>query len=231
LGQEDFTTWTESDPNNRLSQTAPRSTWNGLVRTDSNTYLYKNKSGDLQNFTYYFKLRITAINYSTSTIRLMLDIVQTLDDYQGNRGGNKTQFGLQIRSNSSTTQFYYYLAETWNGIQYLSTQGATFNRNTDYYVKMVKSGTSFSVYWYSDSGYSNLLSSKTLTLHANHNLPYMMMPQSIDLNNAVGTSGYVENLTDVLLTDGSANLNAEFEVRHSGSEDLTAVFETSGSGC
>ena len=230
MTQEDFTTWTETGVVAHLSQTPDRSTWTGLLRTDDNTYLYKNKSGDLQSFTYYFKLRITAIDNSSSTIRLMLDIVQSLDDYYDNRIGNKTQFGIQIRSNSSDTQFYYYLAETYAGYQYLSTQGAYFNKNVDYYIKIVKSGTSFAVYWYSDAGYTNLLDSKALTLHANHNLPYMMMPQAMNMNTAVGTSGYVENLRDSLVDPGSADLNAEFTVRGEGSGNLKAIFGLYSSG-
>jgi len=232
LGQEDFTTWTEIGVVARLSQTADRSTFTGLRRTDANTLLYDTKTGQLQNFTYYFKFRLTNITSDAKTIRVHpLSVLEDKKDYRTLQNNSKKQFGLQIRSTNSTTVFWFVLYESTSlASSWFAAGAANKTKNTDYYVKLTKAGTALNVKIYSDAAFTNQIESLSLTLHANYNLPYLACPQSIGMATDIPMSGYMENLTDVLLTDGSANLNAEFEVRHSGSEDLTAVFETSSSG-
>lgn len=224
---EDFTTYTESDPSNRLSQTAIRSTFTNLYRTDDNTYLWKNKSGDLQDFILYFTFKISAIDSDTPTIRLMaFSVVDNRDDYTDNRLANETQFGLQIRSASSTTKYWFVAFETWVGSLY-TTAGAVDSKNvgTEYYVKITKSGTSLNIRTYSDAEYTNQIESLNLTLHADHNLTYLLVPQSAKLATAIKATGYVENLRDAL--DGSKDLFAEFSIAalNDASQDLKATFE------
>jgi len=224
---EDFTTWTESDPSNRLSQTAARSTFTNLYRTDDNTYLWKNKAGELQNFILYFSFKISSIDNDTSTIRLMaLTVTNNRDDYTDNRLAGETQFGLQIRSASSTTKYWFVAYETWTGSLY-TTAGAVDSKDvgTTYYVKITKSGTSLNIRTYSDPEYTTQIESLNLTLHANHNLTYLLVPQSAKLATAIKASGYVEDLRDAL--DGSKDLFAKFSIQGllDSSQDLKATFE------
>ena len=193
---EDFTTWTEIGVVARLSQTTTRSTFTGLNRIDDNTYLYDTKTGELQNFVAIFRFKVTQITNSATTIRMSaLTVTNTLNDYQGNKAGGKPQFGIQLRSWSSSTGYNLLLYETWSASLYYF--GHTSNRltvNTLYYVKLTKSGTALSLLVDNDSDFSSPINSYSLTLHANHNLPYIMIPQSLDLSGSLQVWGYAEYL-------------------------------------
>lgn len=195
---ENFTTYTESDPNNRLSQTQLRSTFTTLLRTDPDTYLYKNKAGQLQNFTYRFKLRVTFLSDDASTIRAdAFAVIEVLGSYNPNRLAGYEQFGLQLRSASSSTLYYWYLFETYNVTLYGTQSSNSYDKDTDYYVEITKSGTSLTIKFYSDANFTNLIESKSLTLHGNWNLPYLVAPQGPEMNTSIGISGYIENLYEV----------------------------------
>jgi len=202
MGKEDLTTWTENDPNGHLSHTADRSTFTNLARTDENTYLYKNKAGLLQNFTYYFALKISSLTSATQTVRFQpFAVINALDDYQDNRINNVPQFGLQIRSSLSTTTFWFVCFEALSvANSYFDAGPANKSVGTTYYIKITKAGTSLNIYIYSDPGFTTLIETLGLILHADHNLTYATFPQSAGLATANPTSGYVENLTDTLVT-------------------------------
>ena len=226
MTQEDFTTWTETGVVARLSQTADRSTFTNLARTDDNTLLYINKAGQLQNFTYYFKFRLTSIFNDPKTIRLQpLSILEDKQGYRTLQLAIKDQFGIQIRSTNSTTIFQFVLYEardTTNAWFVYGTMDKTVN--TDYYVKLTKSGTALNVKIYDDPEFTNEIESLNRTLTVNYNLPYLACPQSVDMATDIPMSGYMENLRDSLVDPGSADLNAEFTVRGEASGNLKAIF-------
>lgn len=203
---EDFTSFTESDPAGRLTQTSTRSTWTGIDRGDPNTYLYKDYSGSLQSFTLRGKFRLTSIPSSSTTIRLqMVTITEALDDYNDNKAANKIQFGSQIRSWSSINSFNVMIMETYSGSLYYS--GDSSNQlyiNNDYYYELVKSGTTLTQKIDNDADFSSPITSYSITLHANHNVAYCMIPQSINLAGGLSLSGYFENL-DLGLGGGCAS--------------------------
>jgi len=230
LVQDNFTTWTESDASGRISKTASRVTWTNLNRTDTNTYIYKNKAGTLQNFIRYFTLRITAIQSASQTIREgVIFVSEHLDDYTDVNAGGYESFGLILRSANSTTTYSLIPWETYNTTGYAVSLGNNLlNVGTTYYCKIVKSGTSWMLYVYTDPAFSIPepdygAGGKGLVLHGNWNLQYMMIAQSINLANSVTISGYLENLKDSLIEDGTPqNLKAKFVVRKAGSQDLKA---------
>lgn len=192
---DDFTTWIEHDGVNRLSETIPRVTFSNLQRTDL-VWLYDNKAGELQNFVIEFRMKMTSINSASSTVRFdPIMISSVLDTYNGNRGSQSTQFGIQLRSWSSSTGFNLLPIETYGPSTYYT--GATSNvltKNILYYVRLTKSGTSLNLKVDNDEDFSSPITSYTLTLHANHNLNYMMMPQSAELNTPCPSYGYMECL-------------------------------------
>lgn len=191
---EDFTAWTESDAFGRISETATRVTFTSLDRGDANTFLYDTKTGDLLAFDIKFVCKITSVPSSATTIRInIMTITNTLDDYNDNKAASKPQFGIQLRSWSSTTQYNLLLYETYSTSLYTAGASAnTLNVNTAYYVNLVKSGTSLTLKVDNDADFSSPITSYSLTLHANHNLPYLMCPQSINLAGGLATSGYCE---------------------------------------
>lgn len=192
---DDYTTYIENDGVNRFSETTTRVTITNIGRPDL-VWLYKNYAGNLQTFTMEFIFKITSITNTASTIRFNpVSISSTLDTYMGNRGAGLTQFGIQLRSWSSSTGYNLLLFETWGIDAY--TNGATANiltTNIAYYVRLTKSGTTLNMKVDNDSDFSSPITDYTLTLHANHNLNYIMMPQSAELSTAYPTSGYMEYL-------------------------------------
>lgn len=191
----DFTEWTEHDAPGRLSETTTRVTFTGLDRGDD-VYLYDTKTGELQTFTHAFRFKVTSLVNSATVIRLEpYTVSQSLADYTTNRLAGVTQFGVQLRSWSSSTQYNLLLMETYSGSLYIS--GDTSNRlnvNTLYYVQVKKTGTSLTLKVDNNADFSSPINSYSLTLHGNWNLPYLMVPQSCGLSGGLTTSGYAEYL-------------------------------------
>ena len=227
MTQEDFTTWTETGVVARLSQTQARSTWTLLQRNDYDTLLYDTKTGQLQNFTYYFTFRCTAQLSATQTIRVNpFSVCQVLQDYIAHDTGNYENFGVMYRANaSSSTIGRLSLFELNNGTGYVSIDHV-LNVGTIRYLKITKAGTALKLQVYSDAAFTTLIDTLDLVLHANHNLPYLACPQSAGYATTATTSGYIQNLKDSLVEDGSTDLYAKFEVASpSGSADLYAKFD------
>jgi len=201
---DDFTTWIESDASGRLSQTSKRSTFINLNRIDDNIYLYVAKAGELQNFVATSRFKITAIDNSATTIRMMpLTITDTRDDYTDNKVGGKPQFGIQLRSWSSSTAYNLLLYETNSGNLYYT--GDTSNRlnvNVLYYVRLTKSGTALNLLVDNDDDFSSPINNYNLVLHSNYNIQYILIPQSAQASGALSISGYSEYLDFGLTTGG-----------------------------
>lgn len=193
---EVFTDWTEVDAPGRLTQTATRSTFTNLARDDDAVYLYDDKTGLIQNFVLNFTVKVTDIDSSTSKGRAsVIMIADTLDSYIDNLNNLKVQYGLSLRGDASTAQWYLLLVETWGGTQYKSgAEALNLNVGGTYYVRMVKSGTSLTAAVDDNADFSSPVETFSLTLHANHNLPYVMCPQAIKYASALYVSGYVEYL-------------------------------------
>lgn len=192
---DDFTTWTENDGVNRLTETETRVTFSNLQRTDL-VWLWDNKAGELQNFVIEFKIKLTSIYNSASTVRFdPIMISNVRDTYNGNRGSQSTQFGIQLRSWSTTTGYNLLPIETYGpSTYYTGTTANILSKNVLYYVRLTKSGTSLNLKVDNNEDFSSLISDYTLTLHANHNLNYIMMPQSAELNTPCPSYGYMEYL-------------------------------------
>lgn len=201
MGQEDFTTWTETGVVAKLSQTPDRSTWTNLLRNDYDTLLYVNRAGLLQNFTWYFTFCCTAQTSATQTLRVVpFGVCEFIQDWNSHWTSGFEEFGVYYRANASSAVigrlalFELYNTNSYAGVDYI------LNVGTVRYVKVTKTGTNLEMKIYSDPGFTILLDTSTLTLHANHNLPYLACPQSAGYATTPGSSGYVENLKDALVT-------------------------------
>ena len=193
---EDFTTWTESDSLNRLSETSTRVTWTDIDRPDDNIYLYDTKIGELADFTALFQMKITSIQSSIATTRMcVLMITDTLDDFWDNNLNGYPQFGIQLRSLSSTTQYYMGIIETTGGNTYSTGMvGNNINVGTLYYVNFTKRDNVVYFLLDDDSDFSSLIYDYNMSLQVDYNLDYMMLPQSMHYPTSMTCSGYAEYL-------------------------------------
>lgn len=192
---DDFTTWIESDGVNRLSETETRVTFSNLGRPDI-VWLRDSKTGELQTFVIEFQIKLTSISSASATIRFNpLTISNWLDSYSGNKIVGRNQFGIQLRSWSSTTGYNLLLFETVGTTLYY--KGDTSNRltkNIQYYVRLSKSSTSLTLKVDDDSDFSSPINSYSLTLHSNYNYNYILMPQSAEMATPYPSYGYMEYL-------------------------------------
>jgi hypothetical protein len=166
---EDFTTFTEVDvASDRIQKTAYHI--DHLSYRNETTYLYKDYSAaHFDDFTHKIKVRFvsSSVAWAGGHSWLLANDVAGAAWMENN---NKTYLSIFLLSDGSNNPRIW-LREMYNGSYYDDTYVCSFN--TWYYVKIVKSGTSINAYVYSDSDYSNLLDTLTLTLHANHTLRYL----------------------------------------------------------
>jgi len=196
MATEDFTSYTETDPNNHLSQTAARSTFSGLTRGES-CYLYKDKGAghfDLsQDFEHLFDFRITSIA-DRSFVNLW-SLWNALGDLYDNKVVSDGLVVLFYHSSTSTREVGCRIYK--DGNQYSSTR-FTISADTTYYVKIIwtASTNTLELRVYTDAARTNLLGSTSVSQSGVDNLRYIMVPQSgtTDTYVNVAISGYVENL-------------------------------------
>ena len=164
---EDFTTFTEVDvAADRIQKTANHIDYHGY--RNERTYLYKDYSAvHFGDFTHKIKVKFVASSaYAMVYLWILANNVGSGDQIHGythieiyfyeTTGEAKS---IQLRERYSNTSY----TTVMTGIAY----------DTWYYIKLVKSGTSFNAYIYSDSDYSTLLDTLSLTLHADHTFRYL----------------------------------------------------------
>ena len=160
---EDFTTFTEVDtPENRIQFTANHIDFNP-GRADT-CYLYKDYgAAHFGNFTHKIKARyISCAGYG---LGIIWQLANDLGTWQGLYDNSRTHILLRIYNG------YLSLEEGYNHNFYSDSFNPT--ASTWYYIKIVKSGTSLNAYIYSDTGYSNLVDTLTITLHGNWTFKYL----------------------------------------------------------
>jgi hypothetical protein len=161
MGYEDFTTFTEVDiAADRIQKTANHI--DHFSKRNEETYLYKDYGvAHFGDFTH--KIKVQAIDANASAIGYCYHLSNVIDDIYN------TALSIGLFFYGATSHIY--LREQYGGSPYQDDYNAT--GGVWYYIKIVKSGTSLDAYIYSDSNYSTLLDTLTLTLHANHTLRYL----------------------------------------------------------
>jgi len=198
---DSFLTFTESDALNRLSQTAARSTFAAVDRTDDGIYLYKDYGVlEFDDFTHEFDFRITVIAVSVATQErtAVITYCKDLDDWNGNLAALKDQLSFIIKSNNVGNQFTLIWSETEGGNEHKNEPAQVYNVGTTYYAKIRKSGVNATIYIYSDAARTALVDSSTLVLQSDYAFRYLLIPQSLDAETSFTCSGYVENLVAVV---------------------------------
>jgi len=133
-----FVSWTEVDPNSKLSNTSARATWTNMVR-DELCYLYYGITIP-EEFTHKLTFRVTSIDVNTSiTSYPLLYIWAVTAAYPIDFcAGNPTAIGLGVlEKGSSTTLFKLFLT---NGDCAVDNSSVDLNVGTTYYLTINKTG-------------------------------------------------------------------------------------------
>jgi hypothetical protein len=194
MATEDLTTYTEVDPNSRITRTATRSTYAALQR-DEDAYVYKDKgaahfSGDFEH--------LIAV-YLDETTQGGLVGIWGLANLVDDTGGIRTASGDELIAFlfDSGGVRYIFLQEVLAGTAY--TDLHTISLDTSYYLKIKRDesvGTYGRLYCYvySDAARTNLLFTLQLDLHEKEDFRYIYVTQSWNEGTTKPQSGYSENL-------------------------------------
>jgi len=185
---EDFTTYTEVDPNNHISKTA--SHIDAYLYRNEDAYVYKDKGANHFGTSWEHKIDVKAVAHSDNGIALFWALTNDIDDWQGLLTGNKPALGCEFYWAGTTYQIV--LAELKDGTQYATTWNCS--GNTWYYLTISRSDSTLTCKVYSDSARTNLLTTLTLTLHTQPSHRYVFGALSRNLGNAYSLDEDVENL-------------------------------------
>jgi len=187
---EDFTTYTEVDPNSHITKTANHIDHYAIRNEDA--YLYADKGAShFTNFTHLVQVQSDFHYTSSSGLGVVWMLSNDLDDFYGLQTNNKTFILMCMQSSSSFK--YIALYEGYGGTLYSSSwTGAA--ANTPYYLKIEKSGTSLTCKIYSDSARTNLLTTLSLTLHGNWNFRYVFGCDSYNNGGSYYCNNDIDNL-------------------------------------
>lgn len=201
---EDLSTYTETDPNSRITRTTRRVTWTGLTRNED-AYVYKDKGADHfnGNFVHLLTIRATGYTGTSGTVNCgaYWSVANLVDDWGGIDTANGDGLFLLARVNTSNGDQYIQIIELDGGAGYTSASAYEITVNTTYYIKIVRDesigtyGTLY-CYTYSDPARATLVNTQTITLHSSKkDYRYIYPAQSANAADATRShSGYTENL-------------------------------------
>ena len=197
---EDFTTYTETDPNSRIAVTASRVTWAALTR-DEDAYVYADKGASY--FAGNFEIQFTFRIISGSSIGTLACTIWALTNLLDDRVGISTANGdfLSLYTNDiKAANRYIRLEECDGGTAHYSSTSSQLTLDTDYYITIIRNelvgtyGTLY-CYIYTDIGRTTLHGS-VLSVALNSSkkdFRYLFALLSSDTNEAsVTSSGYTE---------------------------------------
>ena len=164
---ENFGSYTEEDPNSRITKGTRRVSWTDLDRNET-AFVFKDKTVDYfdGDFTHILTVRMTSQTSGMLLWPWML--ANTLDDFRGIEDANGNCLGVGFQATGSST-FIIVLAEVDGGTVYTDTWTSP-QVGTPYYLKIVRDesvgtyGTLY-CYIYSDAARTTLLDTLTVTLH------------------------------------------------------------------
>lgn len=190
---EDFTTYTEVDPNDHITRTVSRVTFTGLIR-DESAYVYDDKNaGHFGDFEHLLDFCIDTIIGTSVRIRVALwGVTNEAADFKDfdngividlfNNTGSTTEFKIRIRVKSGGN---------WGN----SDTSSLLNVDTPYYLTITREGSITTCKIYSDADRINLVDTISID-SGSTTYRYIIVSQSMT-NTVEGTlsiTGYVENL-------------------------------------
>jgi hypothetical protein len=192
---EDLTTYTEVDPNSKITVTAPKSAWAALPR-NADAYVYKDKGAAHFGGNFEHLIDINVSSAQQDGFVVCWTLANLVNDWKGidDAGGDLLSVAPY---SSSTTQIAIYLYEMVAGTFYYDATAALANGT--YYLKIKRDesvgtyGTLY-CYIYSNTARTTLLDTLVLTLHEKEDFRYLYATQSYNDNTTYQQTGYSQNL-------------------------------------
>ena len=193
---EDFTTYTEVDPNNKLSATSTVITGAGQDRQIA-SYIYKDFGaayfgGDFEIHGRFY------IDSATDqgglchpiTVGNDLNVDTTLNDIFHLNANSKNFLSMQVDYNKAITTPRVFLTENYTGFDW-----GDVAVDTQYYFKFIRDetvGANGTIYFviYDDEAMTSLVDTLTLALSAKIDFRYLFPAQSFDDNQVSDPGGY-----------------------------------------
>ena len=196
---ENFSSYTEVDALNRLTQTDRRSTFTNINRADNNIYLYDDKGSNyFDDWSCQFELFIDSISVGTTAnkyVFVVLGFGTTLGDYLDIR---VTGVGFVISTHVATGVSGYFLGirefdtgSYWNYVDLVE----EYDEDVLYYMVLEKSDTRVSLVAYTDSDRTIMKVNQTINLQGDRKMRYIFCPQSMQTAGNFAATGYTQNLT------------------------------------
>jgi len=194
MAVENLTTYTEVDPNSRITKTATRSSYAGLTQNED-AYIYKDKGVGHFNGDFEHLIDVYLDASDEFGIVVVWGLANLVDDLGG----------IALASGDELSVYFFYngadrilrLRELVGGISYITNYIVSLD--TPYYLKIKRDesiGTYGRLYCYvySDSARTNLLETLQLDLHEKEDFRYIYATQSYNGGMAYAQTGYCENL-------------------------------------
>lgn len=173
-GIEDFTTYTEVDPNNHLSKTFARVTATDLINWESESaYIYKDKG----------------VGYFSGDFRHYIDIRCISGDFPAENTvwGLLNALGSQFETDDTDKLMVFFYAYTTNPKLYLRERyGGSHNQiaydaewDTTYYLIIERKYSTLTCEIYSDSDRTDLLETLSRELHSIDSYRYIFVAQNV----------------------------------------------------
>ena len=189
MAYEDFTTYSEVDPDSKLSITASKITWTDISRDDSATYTYKDYGTNHFNadFEFLFTTRPVSAAYDSAYWLMLLtnELVTAI---------TTTYFGIYYNSLAAANlTLYENYGSTYTDASSVLTEGNILYPKWKRNESVGTYGTLY-LYIYSDADRTVLVDTLSLTLHGKVDYKYITAFYLANSANTTNFTGYIENL-------------------------------------
>ncbi len=192
----DFTTFTEVDPSNHYTVTAPKVAFAGITENEE-AYVYKDKGinhfdGD---FSHLFDVEITSVSGNLAYI--FYAVSEAVDDAYGVYLSNDHQLDFELSHFAGTP--YLNLTEQFDASTQYFDQWGGGSDGTTYYITVERDeaigtyGTLFA-YIHSDAERTTLLDTLSIALHAKDDFRYLYGGQVWKDGGVQTATGFTQNL-------------------------------------
>ena len=206
MAVENFSGYTEVDPNTKITKTSTRVTWVGLTRVED-AYVYKDKTANYFDGDFTHQLTVNSVDLTApagqaTNIAICWAVGNTIGSWQDVDDASGDQLHLYIRVEGTGSKHKFLLGELDGGAAYNSATDLQIAGNTPYYLKITRDesvgtyGTLY-CYVYSNPARTTLVGTLSLTLHTSKkDFRYLYAMQSLGAAAAgFDHDGYTENLS------------------------------------
>lgn len=201
----DFTGFTETDPNNRITVTKRRIYFTDLTRNED-AYVYKDYgAGAIGNFTWLVDIRILDAGSNYGAVGTCV-CSNDIDDWKGLQTNNKHSIGIICLTDASSPRKQQVkIRETYNGSVYDSST-LTFDMATVLYCRFIRSGSSLKLEVYSEPERINKIAEANLTMQYSENFRYFFILNTWNTATSEKISGAFVNSSLIGLSDTTYTL-------------------------